>query len=188
MNFKPKLIYIVFPILFTCFTINPAIGHERSELSDEAIALWVADRIGMSEPFDMPSRHYVDKATLGSVFREGNQKSFSRWQEDYGEDEADRILKGYLENVLGLFNENTLNIYVADFIDSCSRQAIFAHEMVHYFQFLLEGVIPEGSFNEGDERLMREMQAYHIQDEYLSAFCQKDNGAAPKSDDNAFGS
>jgi hypothetical protein len=188
MKFKPKSMYILPLLLFTSsmvimilggIGVNPAMGHNRS---DEAIALWVADRMGLSQPFDMPIRHYVDRTTLISIFKEGNQKAISRWQAEYGDAEAQKILDDYLENVLGLFDETTLTIYVADFIDSCTRQAIFAHEMVHYFQNLIEGIIPEDRYSKDQERFIREMRAYKIQDDYTLAFCKRDKGAVTDSE------
>ena len=182
MNFKAQLTHTILLILFSAVIANPAMGNDRS---DEAIALWVADRVGMAQSFEMPARHYVDKDTLASAFRDGSQQTFSRWQEEYGEEEARKILEGYLDNIVGLFNETTLTIYVADFIEPCRREAVFAHEMVHYFQNLMEGIITAGSYGESDERLIREMKAYHIQNEYFIAFCETDKGAGPNPEDFA---
>jgi hypothetical protein len=184
MKLGSQLTYIFILILFTgtmVTMVTPALGSERSE---EAIAHWVADRMGLTQPFDMPTMHYVDKATLGSVFREGSQQTYSSWQEEYGEDEAQKILEGYLDEIVGLFSEATLSIYVANFIESCRQEAILAHEMVHYFQHLMEGIIEAGSWGEHDERLIREMQAYHIQEIYITAFCGKDKDTAqdPEAD------
>lgn len=185
MKFKSQLKFTFFSILLTCLMVTPTMGDERSE---ESIARWVADRVGMSQPFDMPTSHYVDKATLGSVFRQGAQKTYSSWQEKYGEDEAQNILAGYLENIVGLFHEPTEIIYVADFIDTCSQQAIFAHEMAHYFQHLTEGIIPDDNFYKDEEHLIREMKAYDIEDKYRLAFCKADGNKASDPEDSTIGS
>lgn len=185
MKLGSQLTYIFILMFFAGSMVTPVFGNERSE---ETIALWVADRIGMTQSFDMPSRHYVDKATLGSVFREGNQKAYSSWLQQYGEDEAQKILEGYLEKIVGLFSDTTLTIYVADFIGSCRQEAIFAHEMTHYFQYLMEGIIEPGSFAEDDQRFVREMQAYHIQSAYITAFCEQEKVAAPDPEADPIGS
>ena len=182
MKIKSQMIYIFLLILFTGFMVTPAMGYDRSE---DAIALWVADQIELTQSFDMPTIHYVDKDTLGSVFREGTQKSYSSWQQEYGEDEAKKILEGYIEEIVGLFNDKSQIIYVADFIDSCSQEAVFAHEMVHYFQHLMEGVIPVDSYYEDEKRFLREMRAYNIENKYHVAFCDADKGATPDPEDNA---
>ena len=147
---------------------GPALGNDHR---DEAIALWVADKLGVTQSFDMPTKHFVDKATLGLAFEVGNKESYFRWLEEYGVEKADEILEEYLDQIVGLFNENTEIIYVGNFIDSCSQEAIFAHELVHYFQHQQEGIIPADSYGEDMNRLRREMQAYDIERKYRKAFC-----------------
>jgi len=176
MNLKPRFIITFSLILLTGIMANPAIGNEQR---DEAIALWVADLIELTQSFDMPTRHFVDKATLGLAFEVGNKQSYFRWQEEYGEDKAHEILEEYLDQIVGLFNENSQIIYVGNFIDPCSQEAIFAHEMVHYFQHLKEGVIPADSYGEDMHRLRREMQAYDIEEIYRNTFCAENSDAAP---------
>lgn len=168
MNLKPRFIIFISLILPAGFMASPALGNEHR---DEAIALWVADQIELTQSFDMPTRHFVDKATLGLAFEVGNKKSYFRWQEEYGEEKADEILEDYLDQIVGLFNERSEIIYVGNFIDPCSQEAIFAHEMVHYFQHMTEGIIPPDSYGEDLNRLRREMQAYDIEGKYRTAFC-----------------
>lgn len=176
MNPKHHFISIFSLILLACFMANPALGDDQS---DKAIALWVADQTNLSQPFDMPIRHYVNKATLGLAFEVGNKKSYFRWLEEYGEDKAVEILEEYLDNIVGLFNETTEIIYVANFIEPCSQQAIFAHEMTHYFQHLTDGIIPAESYGADMKHLKREMEAYGIEEKYRKAFCQVNKAAVP---------
>ena len=130
----------------------------------------------------MPIRHFVDKATLGLAFEVGNKQSYFRWQEEYGEAEADRMMEKYLNNIVGLFNERTEIVYVGNFMDTCSQEAIFAHEMVHYFQHVTEGVIEPGSYEEEMQRLRREMEAYNIEEKYRNAFCKESKNEVSDTD------
>lgn len=175
MKLQPWHIFTVSLILLSGVLANPVLGNE---MNDDAIALWAADQFNLSQPFEMPVVHYVDKATLGLAFEVGNKQSYFRWQEEYGVEKADEMMEEFLNNIVGLFNEKSQIIYVGNFIDPCSQQAIFAHEMVHYFQHLKDGVVPAGSYGADMERFRREMQAYDIEGKFRAAFCEEDKDPA----------
>jgi hypothetical protein len=64
-----------------------------------------------------------------------------------------------------------LSIYVGTFVDPCRQKAVLAHEIVHYFQQLTDGIIPVGAYQEDMKRMAREMQAYGIEERYTEFFC-----------------
>ena len=168
MNPLQKHLTILLIITSTCLSAAPA---DSDDIDKKAIGRWVARQKSHTEPFELPTIHFVDKTDLGIAFTEGNENAYYRWEKQYGQTEAQKILSEYLDNIVGLFNEKSYTIYIGTFMSECSQRAVLAHEMVHYFQHLKEGVIPAGTYQEGIMRLKREMEAYQIEKEYRQTFC-----------------
>jgi hypothetical protein len=152
--------------------LTPGIGHCQST---EEIFNWVADQMGMIDDIAMPTVQFVGKKGIQKAFIEGNRNGYRRWESHYGKDEAAKILKTYLDEIVGLFNEKSQTIFIGTFIDPCKQRAVLAHEFVHFFQYIKDGPIAPGSFQEDISRLSREMKAYSIQDKYEENFCQEDH-------------
>lgn len=152
--------------------LTPGIGHCQS---NEEIFNWVADQIGITEAYTMPTVQFVEKKGIQKAFIEGNRNGYRRWESHYGKDKAAEILKVYLDEIVGLFNEKSKTIFIGTFIAPCKQRAVLAHEFVHFFQYVTDGPIAPGSFQEDISRLSREMKAYSVQDTYEESFCQEDN-------------
>lgn len=171
MNYMIKTRRRILVALALFILAGPATGYC---LSNEDIFAWVAYQMKIQEAYTMPAVSLVDKAGIQKVFIEGNRNGYLRWEKQYGKSKADEILKGYLEEIVGLFNDKTQIIYVGSFMSECRQRAVLAHEFVHYFQFVVHGPIPQGAFEEDMRRLAREMEAYKIEKEFEEAFCPQD--------------
>ena len=168
MNLTRKHLTTLFIITISSLLTAPAYSNE---IDNVAISQWVAQTMGHTESFDLPTIHFVKKTDLGIAFKEGNENAYYRWEKQYGQTKAQMILTEYLDNIVGLFNETSYTIFVGTFISECSQQAVLAHELVHYFQHLEEGVIQAGVYQEDIMRLKRELEAYKIEKEYRETFC-----------------
>jgi hypothetical protein len=150
------------------FWFGPARAAEPIQIFN-----WVADEMQINSVPSMPKILFVEKKVLQTVFINGNHKSYLRWEAEYGEAQAQRILNKYLEGVLGLFVPQTETIYVETSLPPCRRQAILAHEITHYFQHKIQGVISPDKYGADLEHLVREMHAYKIENKYTETFCSK---------------
>lgn len=137
----------------------------------EEIFNWVANELKIEKYYPMPQIFVVSKKELQRLFRRDNQKSYARWVEEYGEDEAKKTMDTYLKGVIGLFNPKTREIHVGSFIKPCKFGSIVAHEMAHYLQIMEEGEkdYQESGFTE--VHFFREMQAYNIAEKYTENLC-----------------
>ena len=167
MNFKIKISpYIVLVLVWA-----PSPGYC---LSNETIFQWVISQMDVDQAISTPAVTFADRDNLQQAFRQGNRKAYLRWESQYGPDKAAEILNEYLTNIVGLFNEEDQTIYVAAFISPCKRQAVLAHEFVHYIQHITRGVIPPGTYNEDLHRLAREMEAYGFESRFVEAYCPEE--------------
>ena len=171
MKFKIKAHRRILVAMALFILAGPATGYC---LSNENIFAWVAAQMDIQVAYTMPTVAFVDKASIQKVFIEGNRNGYLRWEKEYGKSKAEEILKDYLEDIVGLFNDKTRIIYVGSFMSDCRQRAVLAHEFVHYFQFVSHGPIPQGAFEEDMRRLAREMEAYKIEKEFEEAFCPQD--------------
>lgn len=135
------------------------------------VYMWVADELQIDSVPDMPSVHFVDKESLHAAFKEGNQAAISHWVEQYGEDQAHRIMTHYLQGMQGLFISNSESIYIFALLPPCRRRSVLAHEFTHFFQFLTDGEISLDQYDSDILHLMREMKAYQIEKKYLAGYC-----------------
>jgi hypothetical protein len=178
MNLKPFFLYASSLVVLTII-IFPVSPTRADNQSIEKIGNWVAIQIGFHQSYELPPIFFVDREELGEAFRRGNQKAYFRWQREYGERKAREILVEYMNDVVGLFTESALTIHVGNFIDGCGQQAVLAHELVHFFQYQDEGIIPEGAYREDILRWKRELAAYKIEDEFRRAFCEDQTSVSP---------
>lgn len=95
---------------------------------------WVKKEMKITENYSPPLINMVSQKELQEIFRENNQELFQSWKEEYGPIEAKKIIDNYLNEILGLFDPKTGNIYVGEFIDKCQRNAVTAHEIAHDLQ------------------------------------------------------
>ena len=100
----------------------------------EEIFRWTARQMKIEQRLEMPSIRYVDIDELKQVFIENNQNAYLSWESEYGKEGARKILKLYLDEIIGLYDVDSGVIYVGSFLSPCRRKAILAHEMTHYFQ------------------------------------------------------
>jgi hypothetical protein len=166
--------YFMLPFVLLTL-LSPQISYG---LSEDEIFAWVANRMEIQQDYIKPSVTLVDKPGIQKAFIEGNRKGYLRWESEYGRDRAQEILKGYLDEIVGLFIDKTQSIYVATFVSPCKQRAVLAHEFAHYFQYVTEGPILPGSFQEGIGHMTRELEAYRIEKDFAEAFCE-DHGLLP---------
>lgn len=140
-------------------------------LTPQEIFLWVSQEMNIENADSLPSIRFVDKKELCAIFEKCNRNAYLRWESQYGELQARKIMKVYLKGVVGMFMPQTETVYVGSFLAPCRQEAILAHELTHYFQHLFEGPLdPDGG--EADAlHLIREMKAYRIEKRFTALFC-----------------
>lgn len=158
-------VFVIFAIMAVLW---PVLGHSQTE---EEIYAWTLKQMGLDKQIEMPVIRYVDRSELKEVFKRNNRNAYLRWESEYGPDQAEKILKLYLDEIIGLFDIHTDIIYVGSFLYSCRRQAILAHEMTHYLQIRKQGPQPAGWVDMGTLHATREMEAYKVEEIFTRTFC-----------------
>ncbi|NNF98350.1 MAG: hypothetical protein HKM93_03155 [Desulfobacteraceae bacterium] len=153
------------------FTLLLLIPTSASSMTAEKIFEWVIRTMEIEESTPLPTIRFVDKEELHAIFRQSNQNSFQRWAEKYGSEQAEKIINTYLTEVIGLFDPKNGVVYVGDFLGTCEKQVILAHELTHYLQDRFHGTITPDSWNADTIHLMREMEAYGIDEKFENEFC-----------------
>jgi hypothetical protein len=131
---------------------------------------WVKSEMNIDKDYPMPSVEIVSKEKLNEIFAAAIDESYKKMEGQMGQDEAKKIMEFYLDEVIGLFIPETKAIYVSNLSDRGERESTIAHEIVHYLQDIVDGVIDSGDYMADQKRLYREMQAGDIGDRYLKAF------------------
>ncbi len=165
---KPTLcpwVLLVFPVLLCWY-------DQGYCLTPEEIFLWVAQEMAIEDAYAMPPIRFVDKEKLCAAFKNGNRKAYLRWESEYGELQAEKIMKVYLKGVVGMFKPQTETVYVGSFLAPCRQQAILAHELTHYFQHLSKGSVNPDGYEADTRHLIREMEAYKIEKRFTKLFCE----------------
>ena len=144
-------------------------------LSTEEILNWVAYKMKIEYNDPTPTVLFVDENEIRTIFRNNNNRSFQRWEAEYGKDTAEKILDNYLKDVVGLFVPDSQIICVGNFLDPSRRQAVLAHELTHYLQHWRYGKIRENDFFAGEKYLMREMEAYNNEECFKKEFYPGDS-------------
>ena len=137
----------------------------------EEIFRWTARQMKIEQQLEMPSIRYADIDELKQVFIENNQNAYLSWESEYGKEGARKILKLYLDEIIGLYDVDSGVIYVGSFLSPCRRKAILAHEMTHYFQNKVRGTQPTGWEDALTMHFVREMEAYKIEKRFTEDFC-----------------
>ena len=168
MNCLKKIVLFSTLIFILSFVlhIDPAWS-----ISEEEIFLWVSKELKVKKDYPMPKIQFVSKETLKQVYRTHTKKAFKRWSGQYGTEKADELMALYLNEVIGLCIPKTCEIYVGSFLKPCKRQAITAHELVHYMQIMEEGPIDSKAKGAEDKYLYNEMKASKIEKAFMKAFC-----------------
>ena len=175
---KRILISLIFALILpVTMLIPPALS-----VSHDEIFKWVFDELSITNNYSMPEILLVSKKELQIVFKDNTGQSYKRWSQMYGSEEAERILDFFLKEVIGLFNPDTKKIYVGSFLDGCKQEAIVAHELTHYFQFMQHGKIDPNMGGADIIQMKNEFQAEKIESKYIQTFCQpSDSTVNPKS-------
>lgn len=143
--------------------------------SEEDVYIWTLRKLSLDKNFQMPVIRYVDRSELKEVFKKNNRKAYLRWELQYGSKQAEKILKLYLDEIIGLFDIHTDIIYVGNFLQPCRREAILAHEMTHYLQIRTQGTQPVGWVDHDTLHTTREMEAYKIEKAFTRTFCTEES-------------
>lgn len=137
------------------------------------IAHWVAAQMQIRQSYSLPTIHLVEKLELNSIFLSGSEQVMARWVTDHGLDEANKLMNVYLDSVVGLFDPKSNTVYVGAFLSPCRQKAILAHEIVHYFQYVVHGPV-KGDSMAGEMLLMeREIEACTLERMYEERFCEE---------------
>ena len=155
-------------VLASCLIASFGRAHADE---DSEVYLWVAAEMEIGSVPAMPPIHFVDKDSLREAFKENNQESFIRWEEQYGEAQALQIMSRYLQGMVGLFSSNTETIFVYAYLPPCRRRATLAHEFCHFFQYFTDGEISLDQYDSDILHLVREMEAYKIEKKYMAEHC-----------------
>lgn len=138
---------------------------------EETIARWVADQMAITKAYPIPVVHWVEKEKLNRIFTAGSKHFMTRWAADHGSSAAEDIMGVYLDKAVGLFDPKNRVIYVGAFLPDCQRDAVLAHEIVHYFQYIFGGAITEEGFAAEMLLMEREIEASMIENRFLKQFC-----------------
>lgn len=140
-------------------------------MTEEEIMDWVAETMGVTKEYPMPNIQYLRQQELQEKFRAMSRRSFRVWTDTMGKEKAEQIMSQYLNEIVGLFDPKTKEIYVGDFTGSCRIRAVVAHEVAHYFQ-TMEGHHARDDTPESQAiRFFNEMKAGVIEEKYVRAFC-----------------
>jgi len=145
--------------------------HSVEARSHGEIYAWVVDELDLKEDYPLPAVTIVSRDELRRTYRAYNAKAFKSWSSDYGEQMANQMMDFYLDNVVGLFIPKTGQVLVGDFLASCKREAVVAHEMAHYLQLMKDGQIDPRTHDAADRFLLREMQGSGIENSYVKQYC-----------------
>jgi hypothetical protein len=147
------------------------IGHPADAGEIEEIYLYVASEMAVEKVPAPPQVYFVDKDALRTAFQENIHTAFMRWKAQYGEDEARRAMRRYMQDLVGLFVSNSETIYVDASLPPCRRRAALAHEFCHFFQYIMEGAISQDLYQTDILYMIREMRAYKLEHQYMAAYC-----------------
>ncbi|MBI5895351.1 MAG: hypothetical protein HZB24_04845 [Desulfobacterales bacterium] len=134
--------------------------------SNEQIIQWVATQMVITKTFPMPAIQFIDKQGLNQLFTAGSQRYMARWTADHGSSEADKLKGVYLDKAVGLFDP------VGCFLPSCQREAILAHEITHYFQYMSGGAIVGEGIAAEMMLMEREIEASAMENRFEKEFCE----------------
>ncbi len=147
---------------------SPGMGRCQS---NEEIFLWTIRQMHLDSRESEPPIRWVQRDELKSVFVRNNSKAYLRWEDEYGADGAQQLLRTYLDEIVGLFDATSGVVYVGDFLGPCRRQAILAHEFTHFLQQRTRGPISGSGDEAGIQYFAREMEAYRIEELFTQTFC-----------------
>jgi hypothetical protein len=164
--FRKSCVAIGLFLLLLLGTTNQA--HCRD---NEIIVKWVAAKLRVGNNYAMPKINFVDRTQLGCLFTAGSKGLMTRWAAHQGQDDAEKLMKLYLESVAGLFDPKTQTIYVGKFLSPCRQKAILAHEATHFFQNIVRGPIRGAGMAAEMMLMQRELEASAIEAEYEDQFC-----------------
>lgn len=157
--------------LMTVLTILLA-GAEQAQCQDEdSITRWVATRMIVTKKYSNPVVRLVDKEELNRIFTAGSKHYMARWTADHGSSTAENLMGVYLDKAVGLFDPKTRVIYVGGFLPDCQREAVLAHEIAHYFQYIFGGPVAGEGFAAEALLMEREIEASTIERHYEKQFC-----------------
>ncbi len=101
-----------------------------------------------------------------------NQNAYRLWKARYGAAQAKKILREYLNEVIGIFDPKTHIVYIGNFLPDCRGQAVLAHEFVHFFQYITHQFGNEDQYDQEILHLFRELQAHSLEDRFMELFCE----------------
>lgn len=139
--------------------------------SEDSITRWVATRMIITKKYSMPVVRFVEKEELNRIFTAGSKHYMARWTADHGSSTAENLMGVYLDKAVGLFDPKSRVIYVGSFLPDCQREAVLAHEIAHYFQYIFGGPVVGEGFAAEALLMEREIEASTIERQYEKQFC-----------------
>ena len=113
------------------------IGQPAEADEVEDIYRYVADEMAVEKVPAPPQVYFVDNDTLQAAFQESNQAALLRWETQYGENEARRLMHRYMQGMVGLFISRSETIYVDATLPPCRQRAVLAHEFCVRFRRII---------------------------------------------------
>jgi Zn-dependent protease with chaperone function len=157
--------------LMTVLMILLAAAEQAQAQDEDLITRWVATRMIITKKFSMPVVRFVDKEELNRIFTAGSKHYMARWTADHGASTAKNLMGVYLDKAVGLFDPKSRVIYVGSFLPDCQRDAVLAHEIAHYFQYIFGGPVVGEGFAAEALLMEREIEASAIERQYEKQFC-----------------
>ena len=140
--------------------------------SEDLIARWVATQMIITKKYAVPVVRLVEKNELNQIFMSGSKHYMARWTADHGASAAENIKEVYLDKAVGLFDPKSRVIYVGTFLPECQRDAVLAHEIAHYFQYIFRGSIEGDGFAAEALLMEREIEASTIERIFEKQYCE----------------
>jgi hypothetical protein len=161
----PQLL-LIFSLVLFWFT--PAYSQEPID-----IYMWVAHEMDIRFIPAIPKIQFVQKEDLQAAFIKANQNAYLRWETEFGQAQAQKFMNTYLNGVVGLFEPQTESIFVFDNLSACRKMAVLAHEITHFFQHIKDGAIDIDAYGADVLHMVRELEAYKIENHYMEIFCEQ---------------
>jgi len=155
--------------LLVFLIVQPATGACESP---EAIFRWVIQELKIEQPFEMPAVRFVERKALAGILVQSNINAYRLWLSKDEPTQAEHMRKHYLDTIVGVFDPKTKIVYIGDFLPDCRRQAVMAHEFVHYFQHMTNGFNANKIYDQSALRSVMEFQAYRIENRFTKQFCE----------------
>jgi hypothetical protein len=111
----------------------------------------------------LPTIRLVPRTELQQLWLKANRKHYNSIEY---KTERETMIKEVLEQIEGMFKAGSDTIIVSTHMNKKKTESVLVHEMVHYIQEKIDGIVNLYEWNAEFTMIRREMQAYEIDDKY----------------------